>query len=151
METLLKTFRRAADNIPAYQAILRESGISPDSVKTIEDFRGLPLLDKHKTFQRCAMHELHVGGKLGPVSWVLTSSGQSGIFSFGLYDPPGAEDYKKRIDEALDAIFQVQNRKSLLLNCLPMGVKLFSEYCTLGEVSVRADMACADEGLRPLL
>ncbi len=139
----MNTFRRASQRMPAYKAILKESGISPDDIKTIEDFRRLPILDKHKTFQRCAMHELSMDGKLGPVSWVLTSSGMSGIFSFGLYDPPGAEDYKKRIDEALDAVFAVATRKSLLLNCLPMGVKLFSEYCTLGEVSVREDMACA--------
>jgi len=141
-ETLIRTFRKAAARVPGYRALLADSGIRPEDIKTIEDFRRLPILDKHKTFQRFRMHELSLDGKLGPIRWVLTSSGQSGIFSFGLYDPPGAEAYKVRIDEALDAIFQVRTRPSLLLNCLPMGVKLYSDYCTLGETSVRADMAC---------
>ena len=141
-ERLLEVFRNAAGRMPAYKTILKESGICPDDVKTIEDFERLPVLDKYLTFQRFRMHELSLDGKLGPIRWVLTSSGQSGVFSFGLYDPPGAEAYKKRIDEALDAIFQVRTRSSLLLNVLPMGVKLYSEHCTLGETSVRPDMAC---------
>jgi phenylacetate-CoA ligase len=142
VEKLLATFQRASGRMPAYKALLKESGIAPADVKTFDDFKRLPILDKHKTFQRFAMHELSMDGKLGPISGVLTSSGQSGIFSFGLYDPPEAEDYKKRIDQAIDAIFKVRTRPSLLLNCLPMGVKLYSDYCTLGETSVRADMAC---------
>lgn len=142
MEKLLSTFQRAAQRMPAYKALLKECGIRPADVKTIEDFKKLPILDKHKTFQKVPIHQLHLDGKLGPVSWVLTSSGQSGIFSFGLYDPPGAADYKKKIDEALEAVFSVRTRRSLLLNCLPMGVKLYSEYCTLGETSTRSDMAC---------
>jgi len=142
IEGLMEIFHNAAKRVPAYKTLLQESGIRPGDVKTMEDFVRLPILDKHKTFERFRMHELTLDGKLGPIRWVLTSSGQSGIFSFGLYDPPGAEAYKKRIDEALDAIFGVRTRSSLLLNCLPMGVKLYSDFCTLGETSVRSDMAC---------
>jgi phenylacetate-CoA ligase len=142
VEALMDTFRRAAERMPAYATILREAGISPGDVKGMEDFGRLPVLDKYKIFQRFDMHDIHLDGELGPLSWVLTSSGASGLFSFGLYDPPGAEAYKRRLDEALDAVFQVCTRRTLLLNCLPMGVKLYSRFCTLGETSVRADMAC---------
>ncbi len=140
-EALLEIFQNAAQRIPAYKTILTESGVCADDVKTIEDFHRLPILDKHSTFKRFRIHELSVDGKIGPLSWILTSSGHSGIFSFGLYDPPAAEAYKQRIDMALDAIFQVSTKSSMLLNVLPMGVKLYSEYCTLGETSVRDDMA----------
>jgi len=142
VDKLLTVFNTAWQRVPAYGTLLKESGICPSEVKTIGDFERLPILDKHKTFQRFSMHELCLDGKLCKTNWVLTSSGQSGIFSFGLYDPPGAADYKQRIDEALDAIFNVRTRSTLLLNCLPMGVKLYSEFCTLGETSVRSDMAC---------
>ena len=142
VDTLLDTFRRAATHVPAYRTILQESGIAPDEITTLEDFQRLPILDKHTTFQRFPIHELHLDGELGKISWVLTSSGASGVFSYGLYDPPGAQAYKERIDMALDAVLEVGTRKSMLLNCLPMGVKLYSELCTLGETSVRSDMAC---------
>ena len=142
VDALIDTFQRAAKRMPAYRKILGEGGVNPEEVRDIEAFGRLPILDKYGIFQRFDIHDLHLDGELGPLSWVLTSSGASGLFSFGLYDPPGAEAYKRRLDEALDAVFQVRARRTLLLNCLPMGVKLYSKFCTLGETSVRADMAC---------
>ncbi len=142
VDTLLDTFHRAASRVPAYKTILEESGISADDVKTLEDFERLPVIDKYMTFDRFEIHELHLDGELGETSIVLTSSGASGVFSYGIYDSQAANAYRERIDVALDAVLQISTYKSLLLNCLPMGVKLFSDICTLGEVSVRPDMAC---------
>ena len=80
MEMLIQTFRKAAQRVPAYQTLLAESGIRPEDINTIEDFRRLPILDKTNTFQRFRMHELSLDGELGPIRWVLTSSGQSGMY-----------------------------------------------------------------------
>jgi len=140
---LVDTFNIAASRVPAYKRILAESGIGPEDIKTIDDFERLPILDKYKTFQRFSLSDLHLDGKIGPVGEILPSSGASGVFSFGLYSPSQAQAHRNRLDEAFDAIFQVSTRKSLLLNCMPMGVKLHSKLCTLAETSVRADMACA--------
>jgi len=142
-DRLLTVFHEAACRAPAYRKLLAEAGIEPSQIKSIGDFSRLPVLDKHCTFERFHLAELCVDGRLGEVRWVLTSSGQSGVFSFGLYSPKGAKEYRDYIDYALDAIFQVSSRPTLLLNCLPMGVKLYSEHCTLGETSVREDMAVA--------
>src|SRR6185295_12546343 len=45
------------------------------------------------------------------------------------------------IDDALDSLFAVRSRPTLLINCLPMGVKVHTQVCTLAETSVRPDMA----------
>ncbi len=46
-------------------------------------------------------------------------------------------------DYLLDELFRVKTQPTLLINCLPMGVKVFTEACTLAETSVRPDMAVA--------
>jgi phenylacetate-CoA ligase len=43
----------------------------------------------------------------------------------------------------LDQRFHIEERRTLLINCLPMGVKVSSEHMVVGDVSVRPDIAIA--------
>jgi len=143
-DPVIEAFNRAAAKVPAYGQILREAGVSIQSVRSLDDFRRLvPVIDKQATFGRFPVAELCVDGQLPPLAGVLTSSGHSGRFAFGLYDLPGAETEADRLDAALDALFAVRSRRTLLVNCLPMGVKVLTRACTLAETSVRADMVTA--------
>lgn len=139
----LNAFRRAAACVPAYQTLLREAGVAVEGVETLEDFRRLPVLQKRNTFQRFAIGELCVDGLVGRLGNVLTSSGHSGNFAFGLTETDALEASVKWIDDALDAIFAVRSHPTLLINCLPMGVKVPTRACTLADTSVRPDMAVA--------
>jgi phenylacetate-CoA ligase len=59
-------FHRAAAEVPAYRQILREAGVDPSEVKTLEDFRTrVPIIDKPATFGRFGVAELCRGGQLG--------------------------------------------------------------------------------------
>jgi phenylacetate-CoA ligase len=136
----LDAFRNAATRVPAYQTLLREAGISVDDIESMEDFQRLPVLEKHSTFQRFDVQELCIDGALGQPGTVLTSSGHSGIFAFGLTDSEALPATVKWIDDALDFVFAVRSLPTLLVNCLPMGVKVHTQACTLAETSVRADM-----------
>jgi phenylacetate-CoA ligase len=140
-KTVLETFQRVALRVPAYKTLLAERGIQPDQIQTLQAFERLPVLDKTSTFQRCDISQLCLDGQLGRLGTVLTSSGHSGIFAFGLTaweDVPRAAEW---IDDSLDALFEVRTKPTLLINCLPMGVKVPTQACTLAETSVRADMA----------
>jgi phenylacetate-CoA ligase len=139
----LAAFKNAAKRVPAYQTLLRESGTRVEEIQTIEDFHRLPVLGKHDTFQRFGIEELCVNGILGRPGTVLTSSGHSGVFAFGLTDRAALASTVKWIDDALDMLFDVRSRPTLLINCLPMGVKVHTQACTLAETSVRPDMAVA--------
>jgi phenylacetate-CoA ligase len=136
----LQSFQHAAARVPAYRTILAEAGIRPEDIKTAQDFARLPLLEKKNTFQRFGVEQLCVDGELGKLGAVLTSSGHSGIFAFGLTRAEALPYAAGWIDELLDAIFQVRSRPTLLINCLPMGVKVPTVACTLAETSVRPDM-----------
>lgn len=137
---VLESFRRASARVPAYRQLLVEHGIDPASVTTQSDFERLPVLEKRGTFQRFAVADLCLDGTVGDLGSVLTSSGHSGIFAFGLSQKGSEERSAAWIDANLDAIFRVRSHPTLLINCLPMGVKVPTRACTLAETSVREDM-----------
>lgn len=135
---------RAAAEAPAYRQILIEAGVTPEAVRCRADFeRRIPIIDKAGTFCRFPVAQLCRGGELGDLAGVLTSSGHSGRFAFGVYDRAGSAAEIEATDAALDAFFGVKSRPTLLINCLPMGVYVPTRACTLAQVSVREDMATA--------
>jgi len=140
LEPALLAFHRAASQVPAYLILLTEAGIRPQDIRTRSDFARLPILDKASTFQRFPVEKLCVDGQVGALGSVLTSSGHSGIFAFGLNGREHRSFAAAAIDDALDQLFDVRSRRTLLVNCLPMGVRVPTDACTLAETSVRPDM-----------
>ena len=122
-DRVLSEFRRAAADVPAYRALLDEEGVRASDVRDLASFSRLcPLLSKKNTFDRFPLDELSVGGQLLAVADVLTSSGHGGRFSFGVITRKEASAAAQFIDQAFDDAFCVNARKTLAINCLPMGV-----------------------------
>ena len=143
-ERLLPEFHRAAELVPAYRTLLHESGVRPIDVRDIWSFTALcPLLSKGNTFDRFSIADLCAGGELRDAAEVLTSSGHGGRFSFGVISRAEAASSGAFVDAALDPPFQVRSRKTLAINCLPMGVVVSSQTMTVATTSVREDMAVA--------
>jgi phenylacetate-CoA ligase len=141
---ILTAFQRAAREVPAYRDILAEAGVDPTRITSIDAFRHhVPLVDKAGTFGRFPLAALCRGGRLGKPAWVLTSSGHSGRFAFGMYGAENADEAVRRLDDALDLFLGVRSKSTLLINCLPMGVKVYTQACTLAETSVREDLVVA--------
>src|SRR4051812_29922323 len=116
-ETLaLENFRNAAERVPAYRALLQEAGVRPDQITTIDAFRRLPVLEKRSTFQRFELAQLCLDGVIGRLGSVLTSSGHSGIFAFGLTDASTQAEVVAWTDDSLDLLFNVRSRPTLLVN-----------------------------------
>lgn len=137
----LAAFHHAAQHVPAYRTLLDEAKIRPTDVRYMRDFRSVPVLEKRTTFQRFDITQLCVDGHLGRLATVLTSSGHSGVFGFGLTGMDRLPAAAKWTDDMLDPVFKVRSKTTLLINCLPMGVKVATQVCTLAETSVRPDMA----------
>jgi phenylacetate-CoA ligase len=143
-EAVLAAFRRAASESPAYRTLLEEQGVSAGEVVDLVSFmHRAPLLSKDNTFGRFPMHELVTPGVVDQLSSVLTSSGHGGQFSFGIGTRRQAAGVAPWFDDALDAAFQVKSRRTLAINCLPMGVGIASDCMAVATVSVREDMAVA--------
>lgn len=143
---LLGAFRRAARCSPAYRQLLAEAGVVPETIQTPGDFRErCPVLDKPATFGRFAVGELLADDiNVDDLASVLTSSGHGGGgFALGLSTRAQLKDAAFTIDLGLDLAFDIDRRRTLLVNCLPMGVTFQSDTVCVANVSVREDMACA--------
>ncbi len=141
---LLREFRRAATDVPAYAALLAEHDVPVDHVRDLPSFTRLcPLLSHANTFGRFPLARLSVGGALPDMADVLTSSGHGGRFSFGVISRQQAALSPQFLDRAFDAAFAIASRKTLAINCLPMGVIFSSHLMTVATTSVREDMALA--------
>jgi len=144
VDELLAAFRRAASTVPAYGRLLEEHGVEPAAIVDRRTFSArCPILTKANTFDRFPIDQLCVEGTLQDVANVLTSSGHGGRFSFGLSTRQQHAQSASMIDDALDHAFNVRSLRTLVINCLPMGVVFSSEATTVATTSVREDMATA--------
>jgi phenylacetate-CoA ligase len=140
----LEAFQRVARTVPAYAEALRAANVDPRTVDSIAAFvASAPLLDKHNTFGAHSISALSTDGNLDGLRSLLTSSGHSGVFSFGVNTRENVLRSARSIDTVLQYLFNVDQRHTLFINCLPMGVKVHTNATVLAETSVRADMVYA--------
>ena len=140
---ILPAFRRAAQQLPAYRKILSEHGLSSDDISTLNDFqKKVPVIVKEDFFPVFKIEDLVVEGKLNSLSNVMVSSGFSHEKSYGIGSFSDRQQSAFTIDTILEYLFQVSRKKTFVLNCLPMGVKIPSAL-PMAETSVRSDLALA--------
>ncbi len=140
---ILAAFRRAAKKVPAYQKILKEHNLDYRSIKDIESYKkSVPVIDKRATFNRFEIDELCAGGTIKDMKLAMSSSGFSGTYSFGINTDYNQKTIADSIDTAMEYIFDISGRKTFLVNCIPMGVKVNTSL-QIAEASVRSDMAIA--------
>lgn len=141
---LLRLFRNAENDSPALKSILASARIDTESITTIKAFSALNFtMSKDNTFNIYPLEELCRPGTLDNLMGVLTSSGYSGNFAYGLTTWQQGKSTPDLLDLALESAFQIDEKKTLLVNCLPMGVRFPTNIVTQAEVSVREDMALA--------
>jgi phenylacetate-CoA ligase len=134
----------AASHAPAYRQYLRECGVEVSSIRSIDDFKArIPVVDKDKTFKLYALEieKLCLAHQIKDPQLIVSSSGHSGYFSYGLSTRRELKKAQEDIDFMLDHFFGVSSKTTLLVNALPMGVKIQSSSVTIADTSVRSDIA----------
>lgn len=143
---LLAAFQRAARHSPAYRTLLSESSVDPAAIRTAAQFvASCPILEKSNTFRRFRLAELIAQDiSSRSIASILTSSGHGGGgFALGLSTRDQMQAMPWDIDLGLDLAFDIDRNRTLLINCLPMGVTFQSNTVCVANVSVREDMVCA--------
>jgi len=141
---LLQAFHRAAESVPAYKEILQNASIKADEVRTIEQFRKkVPLLDKNSTSARYEIDKLCVNGNLDDVISLGSSSGSSGVFSYSVLTKKDIEATFEAHDLMAAYFFNADKRKTLLINCLSMGQRVYSNLMTLADTGVYEESVIA--------
>jgi len=140
----LEVFRLAARTVPAYRRRLEAAGLRPEAVTTIDQFRSLvPILDKSTVFGAHPLRDLCFGGSLDDAAFFHSSSGASGAFSFGVGTRAGTARAATGVEFILDINFDIFKRRTLLINALPMGVRIPTRTLAVADAGIRADVVGA--------
>src|SRR3989344_6766657 len=76
---VLKLFHEMARRVPAYKKFLKKKKFNPNQVKTIKDFRLIPLISKDKYLKKYKREDLCWDGKFKDKQWeIAATSGSSG-------------------------------------------------------------------------
>lgn len=74
----LDLFKKAAEKVPAYKKFLNENNINCEKIKSWEDFKSLPIIDKKDYLKKFAFEELSWEGDLNKPLIYTSTSGSSG-------------------------------------------------------------------------
>jgi len=140
---VVEAFHRARKNNPTYAKLLQTSGVKPKEIITVNDFcTKVPIIDKYDVFGDKRLSKPYTQKTISRLQSLMCSSGFSGTYSFGLSSAKDERATAEAIDTTLEHFFSIGTKKTLLISCLSMGVKVYSSV-TLAEVSVRTDIALA--------
>lgn len=140
----LSAFQRAAKRVPAYRKLLKSRRLRPQTINSISQFAAkVPLVDKEALFCLHGIADLCVDGSVEDISTIYTSSGFSKQFSWGVETAGDEEQLRANIDLLLEWHFGAARRKTLLINALPMGVKVPARLPIVLDTGPRADACLA--------
>jgi phenylacetate-CoA ligase len=114
-------FHEVARSVPAYGAFLREHGIDPAGVKTIADFRRLPLVTKDNYLRRHPLAALTHGGRLEALDMVAVSSGSTGEPGFWPRALADELPVAVRFEQVFHDSFAADTRRTLAVVCFALG------------------------------
>lgn len=123
----LATFKKAATQVPAYQAMLRKHAIDPLGIRTLEDFQKLPYTDKKGYVYNYPLEDLFPARRIPPMAYA--SSGSSGTPTFwfrGDEQERAGGDAHERIFRDVFGIKKTDT--TLVLVCFSMGVWVAGNY-----------------------
>lgn len=118
----LTLFKEMSQRIPAYKDFLKKNGFDSKKVRTIEDFKQVPLIDKDNYLRQYPREMLCWDGEFSNRQWVIsTTSGSTGEpFYFPRTDLQD-EYYTLTAELYLRENFQIQNRTTLYIDAFAMG------------------------------
>ena len=126
-QNALGIFQSAAKEIKAYQGFLEQNHILANQIKTLEQFKNIPLIDKKNYLQKHILKDLFAGQRIAPMGYA--SSGSSGKPTFW-FRGDAQEKTGGEIHEIIfHDIFKIKKDEStLVIVCFAMGVWVAGNY-----------------------
>jgi phenylacetate-CoA ligase len=118
---LLELFARTQRGVPAYSAFLAEHGVEPGRIRTLEDFRELPLTTKENYHHRYPLADRCREGSLSSSDMVAASSGSTGEPSFWPRFFTDELAVAARFEQVFKAGFAADAKRTLAVVCFPLG------------------------------
>jgi phenylacetate-CoA ligase len=124
-------FHEVAASVPAYREFLARARVDPAAVRSVEDFRQLPMTSKSTYQARYPLPELCRGGRLDGCDMIAVSSGSSGRPTIWPRSLADELQVAERFEQVFRA-FQADSRATLAVVCFPLGTwvgGLFTTAC----------------------
>lgn len=125
---LLALFREVAATVPAYGEFLRAHGIECASVRTLEDFRRLPLLTRDNYLRRYPLPMRCRHGRLHECDTIAVSSGSTGEPGFWPRFVSDEYDVAVRFEQVFRDSFRADERTTLAVVCFALGTWVGGMY-----------------------
>lgn len=119
--TVLALFQEVASSVPAYATFLAEHGVDPAGVRSMADFRRLPLLTKENYLRRHPLPALTRGGRLEALDMVAVSSGSTGEPGFWPRALADELPIAVRFEQVFHDSFAADTRRTLAVVCFALG------------------------------
>ncbi|MGH3696071.1 MAG: phenylacetate--CoA ligase family protein [Pseudonocardiaceae bacterium] len=126
----LALFESVAATVPAYRAFLAEHGIEAAAVRTVDDFRALPLLTKDNYLRRYPLAQRCRGGELVGCDMVAVSSGSTGEPTFWPRSVADEFAVATRFEQVFHDSFDASRRSTLAVVCFALGTWVGGMYTT---------------------
>jgi phenylacetate-CoA ligase len=119
----LDVARAAIGGTRAYPAFLREQIGEVPRLRTFEDFKRLPLTDKHNyvNYDRFTVGDLCLGGDPSGAYTIEKSSGHSGQCYYWLRTPEEDAMFPKYLEFAFAQFYGIETKRTLILMTLALG------------------------------
>lgn len=121
-DMVIKLFKQASSNIPAYKDYLKKNKISPDKINDFSDFKSLPIISKKNYLRKYSIDDLNWKGSLTDLHMISVSSGLTGE---PFYWPRGLGlEYETSLEHelALKYFFDLDRKKTLFIIGYAMGM-----------------------------
>lgn len=118
----LKLFHEMAKRVPAYKDFLAENSLRPESIRNIDDFYKIPLIDKDNYLRKYPKNELSWDGDFARGRWTIsTTSGSTGKPYYFPREASQDRQYATMAELYLRNNFSIQDKTTLYIVAFPMG------------------------------
>ncbi len=124
--------RNVATAVPAYRAFLKEQGVDPAAIRTVEDFPRLPIITKQNYLQQYPLADLCRGGRLEDCDMIAVSSGSTGQPTFWPRSFSDELQIARRFEQVFVDSFEADVRRTLAVVCFALGTwvgGIYSAHC----------------------
>lgn len=119
----LTLFKLMARRVPAYKDFLKRNKIDPEKIKTIQDFKLVPTIDKNNYLRAYPREKLCWDGKFAEKSWVISAtSGSTGESYYFPRQPEQDWHYAITAELYLRTNFEIHKKNTLYIIGFPMGI-----------------------------
>src|SRR5438270_7936943 len=118
----LKLFHKAAREVPAYADFLKERGLNPQSIVTVQNFKQVPVTIKKNYLQQYPLPDLLWGGGLDKPLIFCATSGSTGEPYYFPRDDKLAWQYSFVVEDFLRRGQVSEKKPALVIVAFGMGI-----------------------------